>query len=181
MASINDVFNELQTINNTLNQLHADALAEIGAINTVNTSVNTLNATTHAGFGATLNAMNVLAQIEIATAKMVFHLTQQADTMICALEHISQNTCAILTQSTIQTRLQARMGADLAAMRELTELANPAAAVEACKLAKLRAEIEKCCPPEVPPPACTYQPCPAPRPIPLPDLPQIPDPQKPPG
>lgn len=179
MASINDVFNELQTVNNTLTQLHADNVAETNAINTVNTSVGTLTNAVHTGFTQTIGAMAVLAQIQIDMAKLLFHLTQQTDTMICTLEHISQNTCGILTQSTIQTRLQTQMAGDLHALRELTEFANPAAAVEQAKLAKLKAEIERCCPPEVPPPACTYQPCPAPRPIPMPDLPKIPEPPKP--
>jgi hypothetical protein len=174
MASINDVFTQLQIANNTLTQLHADNVAEINAVNQVNSSIGT-------GFAQTLNAMTVLAQIEEAMARLLFHLTQQTDTMICALEHISRNTCEILTQTTIQTRLQTQMAGNLEALKELTELAYPAAAVEHAKLAKLQAEIERCCPPEVPPPACTYEPCPAPRPIPMPDLPQIPDRPRPPG
>lgn len=174
MASINDVFNELQAVNNTLNQLHADNVAEISAINQVNNSIGALHNDVSAGF-------TMLAQIEIAVAKLLFHLTQQADTMICALEHISQNTCGILTQTTIQTGLQTQMAADLHGVRELTEFAYPAAAVEQAKLAKLKAEVERCCPPEVPPPACTYQRCPAPRQLPMPDLPKVPEQPRPPG
>lgn len=181
MASINDVFNELQTVNNTLTLLHTDNVAEINAVNQVNTSIGTLTNALNTGFAQTLNAIAVLAQIEEAVAKLVFHLTQQSDTMICTLEHISRNTCGILTQTTIQTRLQTQMAGDLQTLKELTEFANPAAAVEHAKLAKLKAEIERCCPIEVPPPACTYEPCPAPRPIPMPELPKIPSPQKPPG
>ena len=174
MASINDLDTKLGTIINSLNQLHADNVAEISAINQVNSSIGTLTNDVTAGF-------SVMAQIETAMAKLLFHLTQQTDTMICALEHISQNTCGILTQTTIQTRLQTQMSGDLQALRDLTEFANPAAAVEQAKLAKLKAEIERCCPPEVPPPACTYQRCPAPRPLPMPELPKLPDQPRPPG
>jgi hypothetical protein len=181
MASINDVFNELQTVNNNLTLLHTDNVAETNAVNQVNTSIGTLTAAVNTGFSQTVNALTVLAQIEEAMARLLFHLTQQTDTMICALEHVSQNTCGILTQTTIQTRLQTEMAGDLQDLKEVTEIAYPAAAVEHAKLAQLKAEIERCCPPEVPPPACTYEPCPAPRPIPLPDLPQLPQRPRPPG
>jgi hypothetical protein len=154
MASINDVFNELQTVNNNLILLHTDNVAETNAVNQVNTSIGTLTAAVNTGFAQTVNALAVLAQIEEAMARLLFHLTQQADTMICALEHISRNTCGILTETTIQTRLQTQMAGDLEELKEVTEIAYPAAAVEHAKLAKLKAEIERCCPPEVPPPAC---------------------------
>jgi hypothetical protein len=181
MASINDVFNQLQTVNNNLTLLHTDNVAETNAVNQVNTSIGTLTADVNTGFAQTVNGLTVLAQIEEAMAKLLFHLTQQADTMICAIENISRNTCGILTQTTIQTGLQTQMARDLQNLREVTEIAYPAAAVEHAKLAQLKAEIERCCPPEVPPPACTYLPCPAPRPIPMPDLPNIPQPPRPPG
>ena len=181
MASIDDVFHQLQSVNNALTLLHTDNVAETNAVNQVNTSIGTLTAAVNTGFAQTVNGLTVLAQIEEVMARLLFHLTQQADTMICTLEHISRNTCGILTQTTIQTRLQTQMAGDLEELKEVTEIANPAAAVEHAKLAKLKAEIERCCPPEVPPPACTYEPCPAPRPIPLPELPKIPDQPRPPG
>jgi hypothetical protein len=181
MASIDDVFHQLQTVNNNLTLLHTDNVAETNAVNQVNTSIGTLTAAVNTGFAQTVNALTVLAQIEEAMARLLFHLTQQTDTMICALEHVSRNTCGILTQTTIQTRLQTQMAGDLQDLEDVTEIAYPAATVEHAKLAKLKAEIERCCPPEVPPPACTYEPCPAPRPIPMPDLPKIPDQPRPPG
>jgi hypothetical protein len=181
MASIDDVFHQLQAVNNALTLLHTDNVAETNAVNQVNTSIGTLTAAVNTGFAQTVNGLTVLAQIEEAMARLLFQLTQQTDTMICALEHISRNTCGILTETTIQTRLETQMAGDLQELEEVTEIAYPAAAVETAKLAKLKAEIERCCPPEVPPPACVYEPCPAPRPIPMPDLPRIPDRPRPPG
>ena len=105
--------------------------------------------------------------------KLVFHLTQQADTMICALEHISQNTCGILTQTTIQTGLQTHIREDVAVIREIAESAYPQAALEHERLAALRAEVERCCPPERPKPACVYEPCARPRPAEQPKVPNI--------
>jgi hypothetical protein len=173
MASINDVFEELQAVNTNLGLIHADGIAQTNATNQVRSSVDIVDGDIKSGFAATVNALHVIATIDIAAVKLLFHLTQQSDAIICALEHISQNTCAILTQTTIQTRLQTGMAADTRVMRELAEMANPAAALELERLAKLQAEIQRCCPPQTPPPACTYAPCPAPKPVGMPDLPRF--------
>lgn len=172
MASINDVFNELTAVNANLGLIHADGIAETNAINQVRTSVDIVDGDVKAGFAATVQALNVIALIEIEAVKLLFHITQQNDAMICALEHISKNTCGILTQVTIQTGLQARTARDTELMREIMQAAYPGAALEQERLAKLRAEIERCCPRQEPPPACKYEPCPSPRPVPMPELPK---------
>lgn len=180
MASINDVFNELQAVNTTLGQIQADGIAEINATNQVKASVDTLDADVKAGFAATANALNTIAQIDIEAVKLLFHLTEQADTMICALEHISKNTCGILTQVTIQTGLQTRLRDDADALRDIAESAYPEAALERERLAALRAEVERCCPPEKPEPACTYEPCSKPKRVEMPKLPEMPkEPEQP--
>jgi hypothetical protein len=181
MASINDVFNELQAVNTTLGQIHADGVAEINATNQVKASVDTLGADVKAGFAATVNALNTIAQINIEAVKLLFHQTQQADAMICALEQISKNTCEILTQVTIQTGLQTHLRDDVDALRYIAESANPEAALERQRLTELQAEIERCCPPDAPEPACKYEPCGKPRPVEPPKLPQIDDKPQPVG
>ncbi len=148
MASINDVFNELQNVNQKLDQLHVDGVSEISAI-------------------------NLVAQINVEAVKLLFHQTQQADTIICVLENISKQTCEILNQVTIQTQLQTRLRDDADALREIADLAYPQAALERQRLAELRAQIERCCPPQTPPPACTYAPCTQPDPVKEPRLPNI--------
>lgn len=179
MASINDVFSELQAVNGNLGLIHADGIAQTNATNTVNNTVNTLDGDVKAGFAATVNALHVIATIDIEAVKLLYHLTQQGDAMICALEHISKNTCGILTQATIQTRLQTSMAESLQVLSEIAKIANPGAALELERLAKLQADIQRCCPVPVPPPACNYEPCPAPKPADKPDLPRF-DPQQPP-
>jgi hypothetical protein len=173
MPSISDVYNQLQAITGKLDQIHADGVAEITATQHVKTSVDTLDGDVKAGFAATVHGLQIIAQIEIAAVQLLFHLTQQTDTMICALEHISKNTCAILTQVTIQTGLQTRLRDDADVLRDIAESAYPAVALERVRLAKLRAQVERCCPPEQPRPACTYEPCPGPRPVEMPKLPRI--------
>jgi hypothetical protein len=174
MANINDLYNQLVAANGKLDQIKTDVNNGTAATNHVKTSVDTLDTDVKAGFAATLTALNTLALIDTAAVQLLFHLTQQADTMICALEHISQNTCGILSQVTIQTQLQTSIRDDSEALLSIEASANPAAALALRQLAELRAQIEKCCPPPPTQPACTYQPCPSPRTIPMPNLPQVP-------
>lgn len=179
MASINDVFNQLVAVNGKLDQLHTDSVTETAATNQVKARVDNLDNDVKAGFASTVAALNTIAAIQTAAAELLFHLTQQTDTMICALEHISQNTCAILTQVTIQTGLQKEIRDDADVIRDVAEAAYPAAVLSRSRLKELQGQIERCCPPPQTPPACTYQPCPHPKPADRPNLPR-PD-NRPPG
>jgi ABC-type transporter Mla MlaB component len=172
MANINDLYNQLVAANGKLDTLNVDINNGTAASNQVRVSVDKLDTDLKAGFAATLNALTVLAQIDTAAVQLLFHLTQQADTMICELEHISKNTCAILTQVTIQTQLQTRIRDDADGLLDIAETANPAAALERSRLAALEAQIERCCPPPQPDPACTYVPCERPKTVPMPNLPK---------
>ena len=166
MASINDVFNAINKVNTTL-------WNEIAATNNVNTSVNTLDGDVKSGFTATVNGLTTIAQIDTAIADLLFHLTQQADTIICNLQQISQNTCGILTQVAFQTQLQERLAKDADSIRNIEASAHPEAALELHRLAELKEQIEKCCPPPQPKPACTYSPCPTPKQMPMPQIPRV--------
>ncbi|MFA5924600.1 MAG: hypothetical protein WC856_25490 [Methylococcaceae bacterium] len=160
--TVTDVFNQLVLANGKLDQIE------------VNTSmVTNLNTSINHGFADTINALQAIAQINIEAVKLLYHLTQQADTMICALEHISKNTCEILTQATIQTQLQERLRDDVDALLYIEESAHPDAVLERQRHAELQTKIERCCPPVRPEPACKYEPCDKPKPVKEPHLPQI--------
>lgn len=165
--TVADVFNQLVLVNGKLDQIDTNTFGQANAINNLDSDVNK-------GFKATVDALKTIAQIDIEAVKLLFHLTQQADTMICALEHISQNTCGILTQVTIQTQLQTAIRNDADTIRDILEFAHPEGALGRQRLADLQAQIERCCPPEPPKPACTYEPCPKIRPVEMPELPKIP-------
>jgi hypothetical protein len=171
MASINDVNNSVNKVNTTLHK-EIDATDDVKtSVDAVKTSVDNLDVDVKAGFAATVAELKNLETIDIAAVKILFHLTQQADTMICALQQISQNTCGILNQVTIQTELQKRLVKDADIIRDIEESLHPGAVLAHHQLAELREQIEKCCPPPVTPPPCVYQPCPSPEPIRPPDLP----------
>lgn len=140
MPSVDDVYNQLLAANSKLDTLHNDLT----------------------GVTAAINALVTLGQY---TNQALYHNDQQNDTIICILEHISKNTCALLNESAIQTALQTEMEADLDGLESMFATANPAAALELKRLHELKKKIEECCPPKEPAPPCDYGPCPAPKPI----------------
>ncbi|MBW4484501.1 MAG: hypothetical protein KME14_18355 [Tildeniella torsiva UHER 1998/13D] len=165
--TVGDVFNQLVFVNGKLDQIDTNTFGLANAVSTLDSNVNL-------GFQNTADMLKILAQLDIEAIKLLFHLTQQNETIICALEKISNNTCETLAQVTTQTQLQKQMLDSTNVLRDIAESAYPSAALERKRLAELHAEVERCCPPEQPKPACSYQPCPKPRPIEKPELPEIP-------
>jgi len=184
MANINDVYNRLGSVDNTLGWIYTAINAGTTATKTVDSDVKagttaTVNALTtldndvKAGTTAVVDTLKVIAEIELVVAGLLFHLTQQADTMICELGQISKNTCGILTQVTMQTEIQKKIRSDVDKLLQIDESVHPEAGLQLARMAELRAQVEKCCPPKPPEPACTYVACPAPTPVTMPPLPVI--------
>lgn len=145
MPSVDDVYNQLKDCNKNLTTLHDDLV----------------------------NLTNQLVALGQYTNQALYQNDQQNDTIICILEHISQNTCSLLNQSVIQTALQTEMESDIDGLESMFASANPAAALEQKRLHEMEEQIEKCCPPKKPEPPCTYRPCSAPPPIGPPPTTQI--------
>ncbi len=93
------------------------------------------------------------------TNEALFHNAQQNDTMICLLEQISKNTCGILNEAVVQTRLQTAIKINSQLLADLYAATHADAALERQRLEQLQAQIEQCCPPTPLPPACTDKPC----------------------
>jgi hypothetical protein len=144
MPSADDFFNQLQTIN--------------GRLLDVTAAVNQVNATLTTGFG---NLVTLGQYADLALSQNA----KQNDTIICILEHIAKNTCELLNQSVIQTRLQTGMQEDIDKLEAMYAAAHAGAALGRDRLQALKQEIEKCCPPPKHEPPCKYAPCPAPKPI----------------
>jgi hypothetical protein len=137
MPSVTDVYNQILKVNTNLTSL----------INAVN------------------NVTSALVTIGNYTNQALYQNDQQNVTIICALEQISKNTCALLNESAVQTALQTDMVADIDGLEKMFATVNPEAALETERLAALKAQVEKCCPPPKPTPPCDYRPCPEPKPI----------------
>ena len=123
MPTLNDAFNELQAINGHLQVLHADngsiiagQAAIAAAIAASTAAINDVRNSVDAGT-AVLNSIAHLQQVTNAT---LFHMSQQQDAMICALEAISRNTCAIHNETHIQTGRQTVIAAAETALLDIT-------------------------------------------------------------
>ncbi len=145
MATLNDAYNQLVDANAHLATLHSD-------VQEVNASVQAGTAATEAGFAQLANLVGF-------TNQLLGYEIEQNQTIICNLEKIAKQTCELVNQAVLQTAAQQAMRTDLADLKQLYELSNPAAAVEQHRLEALNRKIEACCPPPVPSPPCHYEPC----------------------
>jgi len=172
MASAQDVLNavngangRLDEVNNRLGGVHTRLdgtnarLDDVKAkLDQVTKSIQDVNTTLNWGFAQLITIGNYTNQALAQNAA-------QNDTMICILEHISRNTCELLNESHTQTGLQTTIRNSTTALAELYAATHAEAALTRQREEALRKQIEECCPPQVAPPPCVYQACPAPRPL----------------
>lgn len=158
MPSLDDVFQELQKINTNLQITHNDDLAIKAAVDAGTAATNNVRNSVDQA----VQQLKLLVVGQAYTNAALFHLTQQTDTMICILEHISRNTCALLNEAHQQTGLQGAIAGNTHDILEIEETAQPGGALELARSKAAKQEIERCCPPPLPKPVCTYGPCPTP-------------------
>jgi hypothetical protein len=151
MPSTDDFFKQLRDANDRLESIK-------GRLLDITAAVNQVNATLTTGFGE-------LVTLGQYTNLALFQNAKQNDTIICILEHISKNTCELLNQSVIQTKLQTDMQQDMDKLEAMYETVHADAALEHERHQALKQQIEKCCPPPKPEAPCKYAPCPAPGPL----------------
>jgi hypothetical protein len=152
MATLNDAYNQLVEANGQLTTLHND-------LQQVNASEGEVNASVQAGTAAIETGFAKLDQLVGYTNQLLGYEIEQNETIICNLTKIAQQTCELVNQAALQTAAQQAMRRDLDDLRQLYELVNPAAAVEQHRLSELNRKIEACCPPPIPQPPCTNEPC----------------------
>ncbi len=99
------------------------------------------------------------------TNQALFHNDQQNDTMICQLQQIAENTCCTCNEAHVQTGLQEEIQAAISKLAHLYAATHGDAALTLEREAELRKQIEVCCPPQPPAPACEERPCPKPEPF----------------
>jgi hypothetical protein len=158
MASANDFYNELKGANARLDDVKGKLDVLKAATDAVHSAVDHVNKTLQWGFGQ-------LIVIGDYTNLALAHNAEQNDTIICILEHISKNTCALLNEAHTQTGLQTSIRDSAAVLADLYAATHAKAALARERLGALRKQIEECCPPKPEPPPCRYEPCPAPAPL----------------
>lgn len=162
LKEVDAKLDNLQNILNSLATVNANLVAVEGKLDTVNANLatvegklDTINATMQWGLAQLITIGNY-------TNLALFQNDKQNDTMICILEHISKDACALLNEAHTQTGLQTIIKDKAVAMADLYAAVHPAEALARERLEALRKQCEECCPPAVPPPVCVYEPCPAP-------------------
>jgi hypothetical protein len=173
VPTINEVWEQAQQINANLVIIHDDLTGLSDCCGVTNQRLNTLvsrveetndwleevRQLVNDGFAAmSVGIAGIHARQDITNALLRYQI-EQNNTIICALERISKNTCELLNHAARQTALQERIAADTAAQRHMFATAHPDAALALARESELRREIEACCPPEPPKPPCTYEPC----------------------
>jgi ABC-type transporter Mla subunit MlaD len=146
---------KLDTSNDRLQKLDQNTDQVESLLQDVRTAVQQVNGTLQTGFSQLITIGNY-------TNQALEHNAKQNDTIICILEHISKNTCDLVTESHKQTALQTAMKESQRKLADLFAATHAAAALQWEKDEALRKQIEECCPPPRPEPACRYEKCPAP-------------------
>ncbi len=172
MANANDFFNELKGANTRLDGVNSriddtnvrldDIKTKLDAIkaatDAVKSAVDQVDSTLQWGFSQLITIGNYTNQALAQNDK-------QNETIICILEHISQNTCQLLDEAVVQTRLQIDMDKNTSLLADLFAATHAEAAITREREKALLRKIELCCPPRVPEPPCSYSPCDEPKPI----------------
>ena len=165
MPNTDDFYNRLGDTNNRLAQLDSDLVE-------VKSSVDGIDADLKAGIAELNQSLSTgferLIELGSYTNQALFHLSEQNDTIICILEHISKQTCALLNQAAEQTEQQKQIARDTSRLADLYAATHAEAALQRERELALKAEIEACCPPPKPQPPCSYEPCPTPDKLPQP-------------
>jgi hypothetical protein len=112
--------------------------------------------------GAGINQL--VAQQSFANGVLV-HEVRQNETIICLLKQIADNTCRLLNESHVQTGLQQTIATDADTLAALYSVTHAEAALVRERELALKKEIEACCPPRQPEPACRLKECPDPGPL----------------
>jgi hypothetical protein len=162
MPSINDVFNELQQANGNLQQIHTDIVDLATRTDNVASAVAQAETTLHDDFVQSNNRLDALIGLQTYANRALYHHSVQTDTVICLLDRIAREACEIQNEAHVQTGLQVRMAREQVRLRALYEHEHADAALQQNRIEELRTEVEACCPPEEPEPACVFEPCPTP-------------------
>jgi hypothetical protein len=164
MPSASDFYHRIEEIRNNTGQISTkldtvnNHLASIeGKLDAIDADVKQVQQLLLWGFQQLITIGNY-------TNQALFHNDQQNDTMICQLQQIAVNTCCICNEAHIQTGLQEEIKEADGKLADLYAATHGDAALILEREAQLHRQIEACCPPKPPEPACVERPCPKPEP-----------------
>lgn len=189
MPSINEVWEQALLINANLAIVHNDLLALNACCTAMGAKADTIiqrqdqtltvlgdtHTTLQQGFKSVLQSLGQIQQNQAVQSQLLLHQTKQNETMICALEAISRNTCTLVNLATADAPKQSRIAQASDDLVHLTQSAHPDAALDLSRHREHEQVLARCCGPrERPDPPCAYEPCDNPGPFELPDRPTKP-------
>lgn len=173
MPSVNEVWEQALQINANLAIVHNDMVqllecceqdglkldALIGRADESNDWLEELRQLVDDGFVAVSEGLKQVQQRQDLANRLALFQIRQQDTMICALEKISKNTCDLVVQSKLQTELQTEIRTTNVALESMFATAHPAAALEHARALDTQKRLAQCCSETRKPPPCLYEPC----------------------
>jgi hypothetical protein len=178
MAEFDDLFNAVQDVNTHLQQLITNSDVTNTRLSDLHNDIGQLRASVDGGLGRVSQQLQQVIALQSYANQALFQNAQQNDTLICILEHVSRNTCALLNEAHDQTELQTAIRRDVGMLVDMYRTEHAGAALDFDRRALLQKQIEECCPPPPRQPVCTYEPCKAPAPLPAPPINQVPQPPR---
>jgi hypothetical protein len=149
---------KLDTVNSNLTVIE-------NKLDAINASVNAVDADVQKLQQLVLWGFSQLITLGQYTNQALFQNDKQNDTMICILQQISVNTCGIWNEAHNQTELEKAIRAATRKLARLYASTHAEAAFDLEREEELHRQIEACCPPKPPEPACAESPCAAPPPF----------------
>jgi hypothetical protein len=173
MPSINEVWEQAVQANANLARLHDDMVSLGTCCSNTNSKLQWLiNLTTETndwqeelfkvannGFAAISSGIQGIHDRQELMSQLLLFMAEQQNTMICALEKISSNTCRMLNHSAEQTALQRYMADHLYGLEHMYATSNPEAALVYRRHSEAEEKMRNCCPSKPSPPECQQEPC----------------------
>jgi hypothetical protein len=165
MPSAKDFYNRIVELRDNTSQTNAKLDTANGHLTTIEGKLDVIDTDIKKVQQLLLWGFQQLITIGNYTNQALFHNNQQNDTMICQLQQIAENTCCTCNEAHLQTGLQQAMQAAISKLADLYAATHGDAALTLEREAALRKQVEACCPPKPPAPACVERPCPRPEPF----------------
>jgi len=165
MPSAKDFYNRIVEVRDNTDQISSKLDTVISHLGTIEGKLDVIDTDIKKVQQLLLWGFQQLIVIGHYTNQALFHNNQQNDTMICQLQQIAENTCCTCNEAHIQTGLQKDIQAAMRKLADLYAATHGDAALTLEREAELRKQIEVCCPPKLPEPACVERPCPKPEPF----------------
>lgn len=163
MPSLSDIANDIKA---TLNDIHTNTqqTATIAGqiksnTDAANIKLDTIEGTLVAGFDSVEHGLFALLESSKKANSLLEANSEQNKTMICWLTAIADLLCRQLRKMNIEIGLQTEMRDSLQMLQAISELANAEETIEAQRVAKMEAEIRRCCPPKQLEPERCFDPC----------------------